>query len=179
MSEIEILILYNTLNEMQKAITDGSFVSLQNKLYENCIAQGEATLAEQIHNVDWEDFGQTFSQTIEKILSMKNSEIKAIYYEYDTENNWCGALYACLSYNQLSEDDDDWACDWKEYFDLPDVPVYPQLKMDLSLQNKKSLSVFLYAISILTGVCAKIVHQLHSPIPICIGFHDQSTITRL
>ena len=37
---------------------------------------------------------------------------KAVYFEYDLDNNWAGNFFICRDYNAREAGDEEWACKW-------------------------------------------------------------------
>lgn len=171
-----LTILYQGIDYIQQAICMNRLNSLQNVFYNNC-DKNNKDVADRIRAISWNYYKIEMKQQLESILYSNNQDIKAIYYEYDPDNNWEGTIFACHSYNDLNEDDD-WACDWTHSLQSPVIPDYTNLDIDLSLKTEQSAWILLYAILVLTMTYTDIVFQLHSNLPFCIGFHDQSPITR-
>ena len=48
----------------------------------------------------------------EAIQIATSEEAKAIYFEYDLDNEWDSQFYICEEYFSLEEEDDDWASEW-------------------------------------------------------------------
>lgn len=186
--------LYETLDSIQDAIRNKQLKELREKVRQDCVAHGLRSIADELDSVDWSDFKREVSGIIDKIVETNDPKIKALYYEYDPDNEWSGYVFACLDYNKPDyekdfdnedsedwddlDDSDDWACDWEDSYEV-NVPEYPKLALDFSLEDMDALPPFLYAIVVLTDVMVEIVASRRTSIPICLGFHDQETITRL
>lgn len=175
-------VLYDTLDVIQKAVRSKKLQSLQAKLYKKCVSHHWQTEADEIAAVDWSDFKRETLGVIDGIFERKDPEIKAVYFEYFPDNFWEGwksEIAACTNYSDSTpEGEDRWIGDRKETCPV-NFPLFPEIKIDSSLSDLESVYPFLYAISVLTGVMLEIADERRATIPICLGFHNQSELTRL
>ncbi len=173
-----LTILYQGIDKIQQAIGKPELQLLRNEFYNHC-DQNNKVVADKIGSISWNSYQQEMTKQLTTVLNSKSRRsIKAVYYEYDPDNNWEGAIFACLSYNNDAYEDDDWACDWKKSIQAPNIPGYTSLGIDVSLKTEQSAWIFLYAVLVLTETYSDIVHSLRANLPFCIGFHDQNPITR-
>jgi len=172
-----LTVLYQGMDRIQQAIDKHQLNRIQNDFYGHCVKQNKIT-ANKIREISWTCYKKEMDHQLRMLLSSKNEDVKAVYYEYDPDNSWTGAIFACRSYNQLNKEDDDWACDWNDSYSAPIIPDYDNLNIDVSLKDEQSAWIFLYAILVLTETYIDIVNPLCSNLPFCIGFHDQTPITR-
>lgn len=158
-----------TIAEIQTALENGTLEATQNRLYESCVKIGKTEVADAIRRVRWDEFEEAFFQTLGKVLASRDPKIKAVYYEYDDLNEWCGALFPCYCYSPASKDDCDWYCEWEDSFDVPNIFEFERLGLGVSWSDSRVTTVFLYAISLLTEVCARAAKRVGSSTPVCMG----------
>lgn len=106
---------------------------------------------------------------------------KAIYFEYDLDNDWQSAFFICDKYNSESAHDDDWACNWTEDFRGPDFAeasaIYRENPFDRTPVAQGS-TLFLVARTVASfGRCCEQAGLL--AVTTCMGFHDQDPIMRI
>lgn len=106
---------------------------------------------------------------------------RALYFEYDLDNDWGGDFFLCERYAPESAGDDDWACDW-----LADSPgpafaeaskIYLENHFDRTPMAKGST---LYLVARTVASFGRSCGAIHvQPPAVCIGFHDQSPVFRI
>lgn len=106
---------------------------------------------------------------------------KAIYFEYDLDNDWQSAFFICERYNAESAHDDDWACDWTEDFRGPDFAdasaIYREHSFDRTPVAKGS-TLYLVARTVASfGRCCEQAGFL--AVTTCMAFHGQDPIVRI
>ncbi len=78
----------------------------------------------------------------------ESEEVKAIYFEYDLDNEWNSRFYICEEYVPLEEEDDDWASEWTYDIEGPKsvelADVYAENGFDTS---EKAVGITLYLIA--------------------------------
>lgn len=184
--------LYENLKVAQDFVWKREIENADRHFYDYCANFAGATVADTIKAVDFSTFHSGIRESIDKIVSeyipqRLNMErpVKAIYYEYDPNNWWGGHFFACLDYVPVNFGDDEWACDWEEYFEGPTVPEYNDMIIDdlhiisWFLESDQSLGKFSYAVVRIYLEFARACFRTVCPVPICIGFHDQSDISRV
>lgn len=108
---------------------------------------------------------------------------KAIYFEYDIDNDWKGWLFLYDDYYPEAVGHDDWACKWIEDIRGPKLPVFTHLYNSyggFDVYNDTEISTTLYLIA-RTVVCfGRSVSALpQNGFAVCIGYHDQGKLTRI
>ncbi|MCP1164515.1 MULTISPECIES: hypothetical protein [Bacillus] len=172
--------MFQYLEEMQEDIFSLSVERIELKYFEICSMLASAKYAERIKAIDLELYKESIRLGLDAAVEMAtNEEAKAIYFEYDLDNEWNSQFYICEEYAPLEEEDDDWASEWTydvegpKFIELADV--YVENGFDT---NEKAIGITLYLIA--RTVCSFIsaCNGVQSRIPICIGFHDQDPIIR-
>ena len=94
-------------------------------------------------------------------------------------NNWQTSCFLCPQYNSIIQRDDDWACDFEEYFFISDLPRFTDIhyKYSKKFDTWTNLYLIIKTTIIFKEALSKEFDKLD--IPICVAFHDQTYITRL
>ena len=87
-----------------------------------------STLTSRISDVNLNSYELALQVGIGRALH-KAGELsaKAVYFEYDLDNNWRSHFFICPTYSPLSVGDDDWACEWLATIEGPSQPDLGQL----------------------------------------------------
>jgi hypothetical protein len=114
------------------------------------------------------------------IEKARNLNAKAIYFEYDLDNDWQSHFFVCQNYNLPTEGDDEWACDWLDEFESTDSPSFGDLYIPGfdSTEIAKGASLYLIArtVAAFGRCCEKYVTESFA---ICLAFHDQDPVMRI
>ncbi|MED0981642.1 hypothetical protein P4T48_19530 [Bacillus paramycoides] len=172
--------IFQYLEEMQEDIFSLQVSEIESKYYEICSMLASSEDAERIKSIHLDSYKKSIRISLKEALEMAASEeAKAIYFEYDLDDEWDSHFYVCEDYFPLDEEDDDWACEWTYDIEGPKsvelAGFYAENGFDT---NEKAIGMTLYLIA--RTVCSFInaCSGLQSNIPICIGFHDQDPIIR-
>jgi hypothetical protein len=111
---------------------------------------------------------------------MLKESTKSIYFEYDLDNDWSSCYFLCDDYNELEEQDDDWASDWSQNVEGPILTDFAEIFSENGFDgSEKAMGITLYLIARTVVVFAKACEKVECIIPICIAFHDQDPIMRV
>ncbi len=187
-------LLYEVLGQIQNGIFSGTLDNVCTSLYEQHLDSSTRLkeMFDRIRRIDWQQFNEEcVNLIIERYDTLEKTKehrpVKAIYYEYDLDNGWSGAFFFCNDYNPIrnvDDDgfiDDDWACDYCDDFDAPELPYLPS--SGIFYDEEGSNDALHYAIAELTRNFVAVndyLHKVRPEIPnLFIAFHDQTPITRL
>ena len=179
-----LVILYKTIENVQVHIKNNTLDSYCDKLFgECCIDSKHSEIANRIKNADWETFRRNCVALLLKTWSaLDESTTKAVYYEYDLDNEWCGDFFFCKKYNPIEARDDDWACEYADCCSAPAIPVIPELCLDFEASREELLLVC-YGVAMIGKQMLLIASELLKENPkfprLCFAFHDQDPITRV
>lgn len=163
--------IFQYLEGMQGDVFSLSVSQIESKYYDICSTLASSEHAERIKLIPLDLYKESMR------IGLK--EAKAIYFEYDLDNEWDSQFYICDDYMFLEEDDEDWASDWTDEIEGPSLgelaDIYGENGFD---SDKRAVGITLYLIA--RTVCSFIsaCSGVQSNIPICIGFHDQDPIIR-
>ena len=173
--------IYDSLKIFQNEILNSSNVSaLKNKYHNLCYAI-DKDAALDIHNIDFSLYKKDIRNGLDLALNkMENKLYKAVYFEYDIDNNWQTSCFLCSKYNSIKDNDEDWACEFEEDFFISELPECTKIYKKYFLKSFDTLTNLFLIIrtaivfkEVLSNEFKNYNHQ------VCIAFHDQSYITRL
>jgi hypothetical protein len=110
----------------------------------------------------------------------QNSDAKAIYFEYDLDNDWQSYFFICQDYKRQAIGDDEWACDWVDELKGIDLNSFGDLYVSGfdSTEAAKGANLYLIARTVATfGHCCE--NFKDNSFAICIAFHDQDPVMRI
>ncbi|HFK1510421.1 hypothetical protein [Bacillus paranthracis] len=173
--------MFQYLEEMQEDILSLSVKQIEGKYYDICCMLASTECAERIKVIDLESYKESIREGLDAAVEMAtNEEAKAIYFEYDLDNEWDSQFYICEEYVPLEEEDDDWASEWTKDVKGPKsielAYVYAENGFDI---NEKVIGINLYLIARTVCSFMSACSEVQRNIPICIGFHDQEPIMRI
>jgi uncharacterized protein YndB with AHSA1/START domain len=176
--------IYDYLYELHLDLQDKSLDEIENKYYKICAKLAGAGRANKIKQIDVSDYvlqlKPSLSQAISSAATEPNS--KAIYFEYDLDNQWESTFFICTEYNPQEEEDEEWACDWEIDIEgpnfLPFGELYEQSGFD---EDDFAIGSTMYLVARTVVAFAQAYHALteKSQLPVCIAFHDQDPIYRI
>ncbi|WP_226701689.1 hypothetical protein [Priestia aryabhattai] len=173
--------IFDCLDELQAELFEKSYEEIEAKYYELCSTQVEGNEAERIHNINLDTFQMQVKSSLQEAVCIVNEQsAKAIYFEYDMDNDWESTFLICDGYSSLFEEDDDWASDWIEEIEGPSnkefAQVYKENRFDAT-EKARVITLFLIVRTLVAfGTVAK---SMKLNVPLCIGFHDQDPIMRI
>ncbi|MED4002543.1 hypothetical protein [Priestia aryabhattai] len=173
--------IFDCLEELQAELFEKSCEEMEAKYYELCSTNVGGNEAERIHNINLDTFQTQVKSSLQEAMHIVNEQsAKAIYFEYDMDNDWESTFFICDGYSSLIEEDDDWASDWIDEIEGPNnkefAQVYKENDFDAT-EKAKAITLFLIVRTLVAfGTVAK---SMKLNVPLCIGFHDQDPIMRI
>ncbi|MGG0152809.1 hypothetical protein [Bacillus mycoides] len=172
--------IFQYLEEMQEDVFSLAVEQIEGKYYDICSTLVSSAHAERIKLIPLDSYKESMRIGLKEALEIAESEeAKAIYFEYDLDNEWDSHFYICEEYFSLEEEDDDWASEWTYDIEGPKsielADMYTENGFDT---NEKAIGITLYLIARTVRGFMSVCSEVQSNIPICIGFHDQDPIIR-
>ncbi|HEF5694800.1 hypothetical protein ACQVWE_01780 [Bacillus cereus] len=172
--------IFQYLEEMQEDVFSLAVEQIEAKYYDICCMLASTEYAERIKVIDVESYKVSIRVGLDAAVEMATTEeAKAIYFEYDLDNEWTSQFYICEEYAPLEEEDDDWASEWTYDVEGPEsvelADMYNENGFDTS---EKAIGITLYLIAKTLCSFISVRSEVQNNIPICIGFHDQDPIMR-
>ena len=173
--------IFDYLEELQAELFEKSYEEMEAKYYELCSTTVKGNAAERIHNISLDTFQKQVKSSLQEAVHIVNEQsAKAIYFEYDMDNDWESTFFICDGYSSLFEEDDDWASDWIEEIEGPSNKEFAQIYQENGFdatEKAKAITLFLIVRTLVAfGTVAK---SIKLNVPLCIGFHDQDPIMRI
>lgn len=173
--------IFTLLDEMHELINEKNFDEFEDHFYNICIKYAGIKEAQRIKRISLYHYEQSIYIGLLKSIEIVNShKAKAIYFEYDLDNEWSSSFFICNSYNSIEEDDDDWASEWIKSFEGPSLDMFGEIYKENGFdRTDKAIGCTIYLIARTVVTFAKACSTIESSVPICIGFHDQDPIMRI
>ncbi|MDQ0418685.1 hypothetical protein J2Z48_002888 [Croceifilum oryzae] len=174
--------IFKYLHEFQEDILFlDAIQQVECKYYDLCVDFASKEDAERIKAMNLETYkGELETSLLQAMKLSKKKQARAIYYEYDLDNNWDSHFFLCSDYRPLAEQDDDWACDWEDVVKGPYLPEFARIYSENGFDSsRKAIGITLYLIARTVCAFASVCYGTDRSVPLCIGFHDQDPIVRI
>ena len=174
--------IYEYISRMKPFIASHDWDGLERKYRKLAVKLAGKQQAARIADLDFASYQRLLDPfVVDAAMGAEALKAKAVYFEYDLDNDWQSGFYLCGEYNPESADDEDWACDWIEDFGGPEFPeaskIYRENYFDRTPIAKGS-TLYLVARTVAAfGRC--VVHTAPPNLTVCIAFHDQAPIVRI
>lgn len=174
-------LLFSILEEGESFIRKQDWQGLEILGFESCSRLSGSMIAEEIQSVDLSYYQASLHDGISLALHRATTETaKAIYFEYDLDNHWQSAFFICTTYHPRSFEDDDWACEYSSYFQSVGQPEFGRLYQPGFSTSEFTVGVNTFLILRTIAAFGRAYTEGSiTTIPICMGFHDQSNVTRI
>ncbi|MDT0145988.1 hypothetical protein Q9R38_05685 [Priestia aryabhattai] len=173
--------IFDCLDELQAELFEKSYEEIEAKYYELCSTQVEGNEAERIHNINLDTFQMKVKSSLQEAVCIVNEQsAKAIYFEYDMDNDWESTFFIYDGYSSLIEEDDDWASDWIDEMEGPNNKEFAQIYQENGFDaTEKARAITLFLIVRTLVAFGTVAKSMKLNVPLCIGFHDQDPIMRI
>jgi hypothetical protein len=141
-------------------------------------------IARLIMSINMTRYSNSLSKLLRKgIQEALKQAAEAIYFEYDIDNNWSSNLFIHAVYKPEYRMDDDWACDWIDSLKGPSFPLFTQIYRmygGFHVENDNEVGTTFYLLARTIAAFGKAAEKISSSdLAICIGYHDQTIVTRI
>lgn len=174
--------VFRHIDAMRSFVVAGDWRGLERCYEQLCCEQAGTELAKRIASVSLKIFQAALAPGLsEAIRSAESIEAKAVYFEYDMDNDWESAFFVCPKYRPESEGDDDWACDYSEAVEGPDLPEFGAIYREYGFSEKPAaVGSTCYMIARTVAAVGRAAGEIPGKgLAICAGFHDQDPIVRI
>jgi hypothetical protein len=174
--------IYEHLASMKPVIARRDWDGLEASYRKCCMDFADEAQASKIAALNFASYQAALDGWFaEAIRQAREANAKALYFEYDLENNWQSRFFLCGEYNAEELGDDDWACDWLADIEGPDFPAACEIYLENNFDRTplaKGSTLYLVARTVAAlGRCVD--NHLSGEIAVCIAYHDQDPIMRL
>ncbi|MFC4104167.1 hypothetical protein [Paenibacillus xanthanilyticus] len=172
--------IFSFLDELQHDLFREKLAAIEPKYFELCSGLAGKNEADRIQSIELADYQETLRSALNKAISLADDSSKAIYFEYDLDNDWKSCFYLCNQYNTLEEEDEDWASEWEKHVEGPShiefAEIYAEYGFD---RSEAAIGNTLYLVARTVVALASVCQTVESHLPISIAFHDQDPIMRI
>ncbi|MHB0936230.1 MAG: WG repeat-containing protein [Armatimonadota bacterium] len=181
-----MLDIFNELLHMEQQIGSREWNRFEETYRASCAVAAGEEHAVRIASVDLTDYSHELSAALRKAVeSGIRKKAKALYFEYDLDNDWQSAFFVCKRYLPRKREDDEWACDWSEDIPGPAQPALGSIYAEHDFGGSDfAVASTLYLIARTIAALGRCVDEFRAKtnlqgMAICIGFHDQADVFRL
>lgn len=177
---------YNYFLDFEKFIIDGDLKGAEDFALKTSKDLGLSDrLLKTINNINLSNYEKSIEEAIPEAIEVaKEFNAKAIYFDYDIDNDWDSYLFICSDYNSIEEDNEDWSTKWVasintvSLFDYADI-FLKEANQDF-FKKDKDTAILLILIARTNILFAKAALKCKDcGFKICIGYHDQDIATRI
>ncbi|RFB14709.1 hypothetical protein DZB84_14785 [Bacillus sp. HNG] len=175
--------IFDHLDGFQADLRSKGLEELEEKYYNLCSKLAGIGFTDEIRKVDLQSYENKLTDLLQESIQLAHKQkAKAIYFEYDLDNNWDSAFFICGDYSPLEDEDDDWASDWYGNVEGPALEKFSEIH-NINGFDKNEIAigttVYLIARTVLSFARAYNNVPTEDSLAICIAFHDQDLIIRI
>jgi len=174
--------IYEHIAEMKPLIARRDWDGLEASFRKCCEDLAGERQASKIAALDFVSYQRALENSFAKaVQGAHEAGAKAVYFEYDLDNDWQSNFFLCGEYSPEEAEDEDWACDWKAEVAGPEFPAASEVYLENNFdQTPVAKGSTLYLVARTVAACGRCVdkHPLGN-LAVCIAFHDQNPIMRL
>jgi hypothetical protein len=101
------------LEAMRQWIGRHDWSGLESEFDRRC-READGSLASRIADIDLRDYEDELADCLRKAAGSIGGSTKAVYWEFDPDNDWSSSFFLSRSYRSEAEGDDGWAADFDE-----------------------------------------------------------------
>lgn len=175
--------IFKFLDDLQVDLNKLNSKEIEEKYYKKCSELSGQYYADKIKDIDLTNYTNNITEKFVNAIELAETHhAKAIYFEYDMDNNWDSAFYLCDEYNSMEAENEDWACEYDCYVEGIGLKEFSNLYNIYGFEDTEiAIGINMYLI--VRTVCALKKAIEESPIifnlPFCVAFHDQEPIFRI
>jgi hypothetical protein len=148
--------------------------------YRRC-ADLDGAAASLIAAIDLVPYREEIRSHLEQIAQHPEASVKAVYWEFDPDNGWSSAFFACSSYRPESDDDDGWAADFDDAATVtgPSMPELADLRASTWTKTPADAARNAFLVARTVAAIGWAASEWSSRVPLTAGYHDQSRVFRV
>lgn len=175
--------IFDHLEEMYEFLRENDWDDLEAEYRERAEKWSGKKVADKIHSVKLKSYANKLEDALTRAVETAESlPAKAVYFEYDIDNDWKSYFYICPEYYPENEEEEEWAGEWEERIKGPSLPAFAKIydKNGGHGDDDSGNGVTLYLISRTVAALGRALDDIPSTsLAVCIGYHDQEPIWRL
>jgi hypothetical protein len=173
--------LYSDLNILSLR---NDWQALEQHFYQLAEQYAGPELANPIQSIDLTEYTIRLSSfLVTECMRASHHAVKALYWEYDLDNQWNSHLFFCGTYTRLALNSDSWARQWIDCITGPDLTDFAALYRQqggFHVENDAEVAVTFYLIARTVAAFGRAVQAAPThKMSICTGHHGQARITRV
>lgn len=175
--------IFDYLDELQADLLSKNLEEIEDKYFNICSRLAGQDSSNKIREVNLEGYEQELTALLNESIELAHKhKAKAIYFEFDLDNNWDSAFFVCGDYSPLENEDDDWASDWYEDLEGPNLEQFGEI-YDINGFDEndaaRGSTIYLVARTVISFIRAYNNLPTENSLAFCIAFHDQDPILRV
>ena len=177
---------YNYFLDLEKFIIDGDLKGAEDFAVKTCKSLGLSDkMLKMINNVNLGNYEKSIEKAIPEAIEVaKEFDAKAIYFDYDIDNDWDSYLFICSDYNSVEDDNEGWSTKWVASINTVSLYEYADIFLKEAKQNffesNEDTAILLMLIAKTNILFARAALKYKDcGFKICIGYHDQDIATRI
>lgn len=176
--------LEDWIEEMRVWLEVDDFDGLEQRYLRNCRYLAGDEMAAYIRYLDLTDYARALARSYRQALrTVRLSEAKAVYFEYEPLADWQSTFYLCRDYQPEAAGDDDWAGDWSRRVEGPSCAAMGQgLMIDGGKRDEDppARGKMAYLIARTVACIGRCVLQMPvGDLAVCAAYHGQDPVMRL
>lgn len=174
--------IFGCIGDMDRYVSRRDWDGLEQAYAGTCQSLAGKDLCSKIERVNLAGYQTSLREGLEKAIDRAITlSAKAVYFEYDLDNDWQSAFFICQNYLPQSVGDEDWASDWEDTIDGPSLPKFGGIyEEDGFNRTDRAIGSTLYLIARTVATFGRAFEGLNAgELAVCMGFHDQEPIMRI
>lgn len=174
--------IYEHISQMKPFISNRDWDGLEREFSRRCRELAGVAQAERISAVSLSDYQSSLQRSMSRAVAKARAEgVRGLYFEYDLDNDWQSGFFFCPTYLPESAGDDDWACDYTDNLEGPDMPLLSEIYCENHFDRTPiALGSTLFLVARTVAAFGRASSGFASPeFALCIAFHDQTPIMRI
>ncbi len=178
--------IFELIQDMEQHIILRDWNKLEHQYKEVCSKLAGTGQAQLISSIETSIYMNGLHSGIQSAVDKAiKSKAKAIYFEYDLDNGWSSNYFVCKKYLPRVEEDDNWACDWVDDVEGPDMDEFAAIYGENGFDSSDiAIGSTVYLIARTVACFGRSIDKLLEQtklynLAVCIGFHDQDTVFRV
>lgn len=172
--------IYAGLEEMRTLINDADWERLESEFKDRCIRL-DPSAAARVGAIEVGAYRHALRAGLAAIEAQVTDVVRAVYWEFDPDNDWQSAFFACRSYRAEVDADDDWAADFEDS-SVVIGPPFPAFAREFAQgwdRDAASMARNLYLVARTIAALAAASANWAAEVPLCAGYHDQDRVYRV
>jgi hypothetical protein len=174
--------LFARIEAMRDELLGHRWADLESAAARDCLALDPST-AEGVARVNLGSYEAELANGLRAVLAnVRDGGFRAVYWEFDPDNEWSSAFFPCWTYAPEANKDDDWASDFDTSATVPGpaLPHFADIYEPAWDATPEAAARNGYLIARTLAAFGRAADAVWTePIPLCAGYHDQDVVFRI